>query len=69
MPAALLSANLTDQELLRGPVLLIPQGPRTCVFAGYGEDGKPDEEDQPVRKYGHHRSTDGGCGAELATST
>jgi hypothetical protein len=41
-------------------VLLTPQGPEPAVFAGYGEDGKPDEGGQPVRKYGHHRSTGGG---------
>jgi hypothetical protein len=32
-------------------------------FAVYAEDGKPAEEDQPVRKYGHHRST--GYGSRL----
>src|SRR6266516_5637691 len=33
----------------------------TAVFAVYDENGKPAEGDQPVRKYGHHRST--GCGS------
>src|SRR6266540_1406157 len=28
-----------------------------AAFAVYDENGKPAEADQPVRKYGHHRST------------